>query len=201
MTKQQPLKQTILLRKDQKNIKAIINGCKSGEAKSQRMLYDLYVDKMYNVVYRITVHQQNTEDALQEAFSSIFRCIDQWDSKKGTIYSWMSRICINAALAQYRKKKLHLSELNDAIYITSERSNILEDLSASYIFKAIKLLPHQYRTVFTLYEVEGYKHIEIASLLEISEHSSRTYLHRAKQKLKHLLNKDGQQKKIRITSL
>jgi RNA polymerase sigma-70 factor (ECF subfamily) len=68
-------------------------------------------------------------------------------------------------------------------------TNIIEQLNANDILKLLAGLPRIHRTVFNLYEIDGYSHDEIAVILNIPASSSRVYLTRAKEKLRELLGK------------
>jgi RNA polymerase sigma-70 factor (ECF subfamily) len=68
----------------------------------------------------------------------------------------------------------------------SEWIDIPEDIG--YLEDAIMSLPDGYRTIFTLYEIEGYKHREIAEMMEISENTSKSQLSKAKAALRVKIN-------------
>jgi RNA polymerase sigma-70 factor (ECF subfamily) len=70
-----------------------------------------------------------------------------------------------------------------------EYSDIIDKISTDELIKLIQQLPEGYRLVFNLYEIEGYTHKEIAQLLNISEGTSKSQLHKAKQFLQKLLLK------------
>ena len=67
-----------------------------------------------------------------------------------------------------------------------ETHNVVNKLSADDILGLLNRLPEVHRLVFSLYEIEGYSHDEISSLLKIPESSSRVYLTRAKKRLREL---------------
>ena len=63
-------------------------------------------------------------------------------------------------------------------------AHVVEHLTAQDILKLLNYLPDVHRMVFNLYEIDGYSHDEIANMLKIAPSSSRTYLSRAKERLK-----------------
>ncbi len=67
---------------------------------------------------------------------------------------------------------------------TSYQSSIIDELSREDILGMLRELPEILRIIFNMYEIEGYKHNEIAAALNIPSSSSRTYLARAKEKLR-----------------
>jgi len=127
------------------------------------------------------------EDMLQEAFVDVFKNIHTFkgDSTPG---AWIKRIVVNKCLSQLRKKKIHLADIDDVKYIPEE---VVEEQDHSYevarIKQAINLLPHGYRVIFSLYAMEGYDHEEISQVMGVSVSTSKSQYHRAKKKIKELL--------------
>lgn len=171
---------------------AIIDGCKKKSVHSQRLLYNLTVDRLYNVIYRMVTHHQTTQDVLQESYIKVFEKFDQYDAAKGDVYAWMCKISINLSLNFLRQKKLAFDEVETLINHSANDLSALEKLKAEDILDVLSQLPEQYRIIFTLYEIEGYQHQEIADMLQINVHSCRTYLSRAKTKLQELLSQHFQ---------
>ena len=157
------------------------------DAFAQREMYDLLVLKMYNTVYRILKNKEDTQDCLQVSFGLLFRKIEQYDAKKGAFISWGTRVFINESLQMLRKKRFRFEEINDSLLIPIHSKSPLENLEAKNILEIIKKLPDQMRLIFNLYEIEGYSHKEVSEILNIGESSSRTYLMRAKVKLRMLI--------------
>jgi len=172
----------------EKQIQNLLLRCIDGDVKAQKHLYDLYIDRLYHTTQRITNNRHNTEDVLQQAFVKIFQKLETYKPESGNVFSWLCRICINEAISQRRKKKFHFVEVNEEMPIIDSRSNMLEEMSIDYIADAIMKLPELYRIIFTLYEIEGYTHREIANQLKIGVPTSRSYLSRAKSKLQDHLS-------------
>ena len=161
----------------------ILDGCRNGERIAQRALYDQYKSQMYTLAYRITGNFEDAEDALQEGFLKVFRSIDSFrgDSKAGT---WIHTIMARTALARV-KNKMQFTDL-EIVPEVADQSNYLS-VESEYLEKAILALPDGYRSIFTLYEIEGFKHREIADMLDISENTSKSQLHKAKRMLQDKL--------------
>src|SRR5690606_13366278 len=111
---------------------------------------------------------------------------------------WIRKITVNAAVSYYHKNKRHqnLQDITDydAQHASDDYALILSKFSDEQLVDMINALPDGYRLVFNLYEVEGYSHCEIASMLSISEATSRSQLNRAKQTLKNRLKAIGVEK-------
>jgi len=166
--------------------KAILR-CKKQDPIAQRKVYNHFILSLYNTANRILNDRLASEDAVQNAFIKAFAKIHQYDHGKGNFSSWLHRICVNESITILRKRK-KLENLEDHTYIKDVESTALDHLEAEYILEAMKKLPETQRLIFTLYEVEGYAHKEIGTMLDITESSSRTYLMRAKNKLQTLLS-------------
>ena len=166
----------------------LIARCKAGDREAHYKLYKLYSRAMYNVSFRITGREEDAEDALQEAFISAFRNLEGYrgDASFG---AWLKRIVVNKAINVLKKRKLELIP-EDETWDVSEpepEAEYREELTVDRVRKTIEQLPEGYRAVLSLYLIEGYDHEEIASILQISESTSKSQLNRAKNKLRELL--------------
>ena len=161
-----------------------------GDQEAHFKIYKLYSRAMYNVGYRITGSEEDAEDVLQEAFISAFRNLESYrgDASFG---SWIKRIVVNKAINLLKKRKLELiKEGQDFdVPIEEEEAQYLPELSVGKVRQCIDMLPDGYRSVLSLYLIEGYDHQEIAEIMNITESTSKSQLNRAKNKLKELLTK------------
>ncbi len=147
-----------------------------------RSLYDLYVDRLYYVVKRYIKENYHIENLLQDIFLKVFNKLNAFDSTKGSFNSWITTIAIRESLNHLRKKKVDLMSLEDAILDTNADADpMLTQLELEDLMKRINAIPDKYRIIFTLYEVDGYEHKEIAEMLGIGISTSRSYLTRAKK--------------------
>lgn len=163
----------------------LIIACLEGDRRAQKSLYLRYADAMYTLAYRIVNNTDLAHDALQDAFLEIFR--DLWNYRgESTLGAWMKTIVIRCSYRTIQKEDRY-SELPDS----------LEDVDLNYehftsqaLDREIMALPDRSRTVFTLYEIEGYKHPEIAEMLGITASTSRTQLLYAKKLLQKKLQNE-----------
>lgn len=137
---------------------------------------------MFGICLRYSKDYTEAEDISQEGFVKVFQNIRQYKNE-GHIENWMKRIMINTALERFRMKKsitmVPYEQNNDTEDLSSE--NIINIISAGELMKCIQELPPQYRTVFNLYAIDGYKHEEIGQLLKINTGTSKSNLSRARQ--------------------
>ncbi|NJN35156.1 MAG: RNA polymerase sigma factor [Saprospiraceae bacterium] len=169
----------------------LIKQCQQQDPRCQKMLYERYAAKMLGVCRRYINNREDAEDILVEAMFKVFDHIESYQFA-GSFEGWVRRIVVNEALMFLRKKRLltvdaDASELNTLEF--SDPLSIEHDLMAADILKMLEKLPTGYRTIFNLYVIEGYKHIEIAELLGISINTSKSQLILAKEKLKKSLSK------------
>lgn len=171
----------------------LISSCRTGDRDAHYKLYKLYSKAMFNVGYRITRSEEEAEDVLQEAFISAFRNLDHYRGD-ATFGAWLKRIVVNKALNVLNKRKHESMPDENEQWDVAEPEPIeeyREELTVDRVRQSIEKLPDGYRTVLSLYLLEGYDHQEIGEILKISESTSKSQLNRAKAKLKELLMDKG----------
>lgn len=169
----------------------LVQRCRKGERKAQYELYQLYKDRVFNIAYRMANSQQDAEDITQMAFVRVFKKIDSFRGDSA-FSSWVYRltvnICINHFRREKRKKELVVHELSElATNLKILKTNEQASKMKPFLEKAIRALPAGYRMIFVLYDIEGYKHEEIAEMMNISEGTSKSQLHKARKELKQYL--------------
>ena len=128
--------------------------------------------------------QEITQDTFLKFFDTVGRL------KEDTLLKpWLRRIAVNTAIDYYRKnRKFRFHEELEGYSLLQVNEDAVGQLSYEEILKLLHQLPEDQHLIFTLYEVEGYSHKEIAEKLTITESSSRVYLTRAKHKLRQLIH-------------
>ncbi len=161
----------------------LIKKCQENNRKAQSELFHRYKDVLFALSLKYCKNYKEAEDNLHDSFISIFKKINQYKFK-GSFEGWMKRITINKAIDKY--KKTHISKAffeEDNIKDTAIDADTV-NFSLDELLSFIQELPDRYRLVFNLYELDGYSHKEIAKMLQISESTSKSNLHRAKVILK-----------------
>lgn len=162
----------------------LIKGCVKGDRASQKALYERYCRKMMVVCQRYAKSLQEAEDALQEGFLKVFASLKSFrgDSRLDT---WITRIMINTALNAQRQKLylLPMVEITE-VNLPEDEEISLAAFNLSELITMIQSLPDGCRLVFNLFAIEGYNHKEIATMLGISEGTSKSQYSRAKSLLK-----------------
>lgn len=133
--------------------------------------------------------EELTNESFIRAFGKIrtFSSGDTGERFERSFRAWLARIAVNISIDFLRAQKqfVALDSISEGDF-EQQRVEVSGDLHVADIMKLLAQLPDIQRTIFNLYEVEGYSHEEVATLLGIPESTSRTYLTRAKKKLRKL---------------
>jgi RNA polymerase sigma-70 factor (ECF subfamily) len=168
----------------------LVERCKQGDTQSFQTLYRLYSKAMFNTSLRIVNNTADAEDVLQESFLDAFRSLHDFHYRS-TFGAWLKRIVINKSINILRKRRNDLVDMeNTELQAVTEEDPVNEEeiqYRVEEIKKMITRLPDGYRTVLSLYLLEGYDHEEISQILNISHNTVRTQYVRAKQKLLTLI--------------
>lgn len=162
----------------------LILKCKSGEIKFQEKLYRHFYGYAMGVGMR---YLQNKDDALEvvnDSFIKVFKAINFYDENQ-PFKAWLRRIIVNTSIDHRRRNLKHMNQadIDEAVYV-GKAPEAVENINAKDILKLLNYLPEIQKMVFNLYEIDGYSHDEIGSMLSIPVSSSRVYLSRAKEKLR-----------------
>ena len=165
----------------------IISQCKKGSLKHKEMLYKHFYGFTMGIVLRYCLNKDDAIEVVNDGFIKVFNTLGSYDMNK-PFKAWLRTVMVNTAIDRRRKELKHQFniDLDNAVPLSSN-TYIIESLSAQDILKLLGTLPHIHRTVFNLYEIDGFSHEEIGKMMDIPASSSRVYLTRAKEKLRKLL--------------
>lgn len=163
----------------------IVQGCLQRTASAQKALYEAFSGRMMSLCLRYAKSREEAEDILQEGFIKIFEKIGQF-SGTGSLAGWIRAVMVNTALIHIRRNKKwnYMEDVDEQYHLENQDHSILSEMAAEELMKLVMAMPQGYRTVFSLFAIEGYSHKEIAELLEITESTSKTQFHKAKAFLK-----------------
>jgi RNA polymerase sigma-70 factor, ECF subfamily len=158
----------------------------NGDPASERQLYDLHVDRVYRLAYRLAGGDPDlAQDFTQEAFLRAFDRLPefQYRSAFGT---WLHAITVSVSLNGLRKVKRNREREADLALadLVPQNGRRAEPDLKTRLRSAIAALPERYKTVFLMYDVEGYTHEEIGSTLGLPVGTSKARLSRAREKLR-----------------
>ena len=154
------------------------------DAEAHAWLYRQYSKAMFNICIRMTGRQQDAEDVLQDAFLAAFKNLDQLKDPL-SFGGWLRRIVVNECI-RFSKTMVPHAEWNSDEHeqAASSSEEWWSMVSLETLHREIKLLPGGCRQVFVLYAMEDYTHRDIAASLGISESTSKSQYHRARQLLR-----------------
>jgi RNA polymerase sigma factor (sigma-70 family) len=160
----------------------LIRECKQQGITAQKYLYDLFAVQMFLVCRRYLKSDAEAEEMVQNGFLKIFKGLTGFSyTTDAAFVAWMKKIMINECLQELRKKNSFFMVAEENGVETISGDDVISKLSADEIYRLITQMPIGYRTVFNLYVIEGYSHVEIASILNISEGTSKSQLNRARK--------------------
>lgn len=169
------------------SVEALVERCRNNNRRAQLKLYERYAKAMYNICFRMLNVEADAEDVMQEAFIKAFAKMDAY-SGDVTFGAWLKRIMVNQCIDQLKKKKR--LEFREELPAVAEQPTAEQEgkMNVKEVMNALQELPDKYRTVFSLYYLEGYDHDEIAQIIGITSGLSRSQLSRAKSRLREILS-------------
>ncbi len=168
----------------------LIAKAKNNNRDAQRRLYNKYASKMLGVCRQYIKDVHQAEEAMCNGFLKVFTRINSF-KEAGSFEGWVRRIMVRESISFLRQqKKLFFLEEEHLIQVAPV-SIIKSELEVEHIQQLIDELPQGYKTVFVMYAIEGYKHQEIATLLDISESTSKSQLFKARKQLQEALAKEN----------
>jgi len=170
----------------------LIEGCREGRHKEQKLLFDQYAGAMLAVCTRYVRNGADAEELMLNGFYKFFSQVNRFVyNGQGSIAPWLRKIMINECLMFLRKKGQLIMKNEQAVEETGYDEEATGRLSATELFTYITQLPAGYRTVFNLYVIEEMSHKEIAVLLNISEGTSKSQLSKARLQLQQIIKQKG----------
>jgi RNA polymerase sigma-70 factor, ECF subfamily len=154
---------------------------------AQQKLYSKFSPKMLGVCRHYIKDLHQAEDVMITAFMKVFTNLKNFENK-GSFEGWIRRIMVNESISFIRVQK-KVKFIEDENYFEESSNNIESQFSVDDIQSLIDSLPDGYKMVFNLYCIEGYKHQEIAEMLNINEGTSKSQLSHARKMLQAQITK------------
>jgi RNA polymerase sigma-70 factor, ECF subfamily len=168
----------------------IASRCLAGDLSGYERLYTLQGARMKNVARNLLGTSTDAEDAVQETFLKVQRSISSFRGQSSFV-TWAYRILINTCYdvrrSRTRKKEVSADEEKEDAPRPEPRAPGAHPSLRMALERALAGLTKHQRDVFLLYEVEGFHHAEIASMLDITETASKNTLFQAKKNLRQVL--------------
>ncbi|MEO7213485.1 sigma-70 family RNA polymerase sigma factor [Mucilaginibacter sp.] len=167
----------------------LIRGCVKQDRKCQKMLYKAFYGFSMGICLRYANNRDEAAEVMNQGFYKVYTHIERFDMTR-PFKAWLGRIMMNVSIDYYRAnlKMAYTDDLDKAEHLTDGE---LVDRNLNYedLLRMVQQLPQAYRTVFNLFAIDGYSHEEIGDMLNISPGTSKSNLHKARQKLKTMILK------------
>lgn len=167
-----------------------------GDSKAFELIYRRHFRRVFALCLRMLGDPTLAEDLTQDVFINLFNKIGSFRGES-QFTTWLHRMTVNQVLMYFRKRSTRSELVTDEgetpvqIVRGTENPNAMPVIDRISMERAIAELPRGYRTIFILHDVEGYGHDEIARMLEISEGTSKSQLHKARLKLRGLIRQQS----------
>ncbi len=162
----------------------LAKGCAAGDTGVFEEIYQRFGERMKSVAWSHLGNVSDAEDAVQETFLKIHRAATTFTGE-ASFSTWAYRILVNTCYDALRRRKRRVEETNldDAVETAVRTAPNVDDTKRIALRRMLDELPEQRRAVFTLFEIEGLSHAEIAAILGISEGNSKWILFATKKEL------------------
>ncbi|MES2558143.1 MAG: sigma-70 family RNA polymerase sigma factor [Bacteroidota bacterium] len=168
--------------------KEFIRKLEHADKVTQKQLFEQLYAPMFRVCQRYIVKTDEAEDCVMKGFMKVFQQISKFIYEdEESLFKWVRKIMVNETLMEIRKKYNFYMIPEEQLPETMIEADVWNKMEAEDLNNMILRLPTGYRTVFSLFVVEGFEHKEIAAMLGITESTSKSQLQKAKAKLKLMI--------------
>ena len=157
-------------------------------------VYNRHHRRVYSICLRMLQNATEAEDLTQDVFIQLHRKIGSFRGDSA-FTTWLHRLTVNQVLMHFRKRNVKFEKTTEEgetpvqVVGGTENPRKMPVVDKIAIEDAIDKLPNGYKNVFVLHDVEGYEHEEVARILGCSVGTSKSQLHKARLKLRKLLQK------------
>jgi len=165
----------------------LIGGCIKQDRKCQKMLYKAFYGFSMGICLRYAGNRDEAAEVMNQGFFKVFTHIESYDISR-PFKAWLGKIMMNVSIDFYRAnlKMAYTDDLDQAEHVT-DGEMVDSNLHYNDLLAMVQRLPQAYRTVFNLFAIDGYSHEEIGAMLNINAGTSKSNLHKARQKLKQMI--------------
>lgn len=169
------------------DLQQLVKGCLNNDRLSQKLLYKTFYGFTMGICLRYANNRYEALEIMNQGFFKVFKNLERYDSQK-PFKAWLGRIMVNTCIDYYRSnlKAAYTDELEKAEHI-NDTDFADKNIKYNELLDMIGRLPRAYRTIFNLFAIEGYTHEEIGEMLNISIGTSKSNLHKAREKLKAMV--------------
>jgi RNA polymerase sigma-70 factor (ECF subfamily) len=166
----------------------LIEGCKAGERPALHAFYEQYRRRVFALIARI-VGAQDAEELTHDVFLRAFRGLAKFRGD-AQLSTWMYRLAVNAALSHatrsQARSRRNVSD-DELVQVAAPQDLTADPRLRARLSEALAELPTGYRAVLVLHDIEGLQHDEIADILGCRVGTSKSLLHKARARMRELL--------------
>ena len=171
--------------------KTLIDGLVRKDKNAFTYLYDNYSSALFGVINRILQSDEVAEDVLQDAFVKIWKNIDQYNTSKGSLYTWMLNICRNLTIDTLRSKSFRNEtqnqNLEDNVYQVDREVDVQPKVDHIGLKEEVLKLKPEQKVLIDLIYFEGYTQDEVSKELQIPLGTVKTRLRAAVNELRRVI--------------
>ena len=153
---------------------------------AQKLLFEKYAPKMLSLCNYYIKDLQQAEEVMLNGFLKVFTKLNQYENK-GSFEGWIRKIMVYECISYLRKKHKLIFTDKIEIYETIIENEVELTIAVEDLHNYINALPEGCKIVFNMYVIEGYKHAEIAEILNVSVGTTKTQLYRARKALQEMI--------------
>jgi RNA polymerase sigma factor (sigma-70 family) len=172
----------------------LLEECVQQQRAGQKRLYAVFYDYSISICMRYANNEDDAIEIMNDSYVKIFRELKKFQPQENnpiaSFKGWIKKILVFTAIDHYRKNLKHqqvISETEDVLMTKATEDTQLDKLSYKEIMGCIQLLPPSYRTVFSLFVIDGFTHEEISKHLGIATGTSKSNLAKARMQLQKML--------------
>lgn len=164
----------------------LLEACRMGDRRAMEALYHRFKRRVYGLVARIA-GAADAEEVSQEVFVRIFRGLAKFRGDSA-LSTWIYRLSVNAALSHVERRRPKVDASEDLLaQVPAAEPAPRDPRLAQRLEAALAQLPAGYRAVLVLHDVEGMSHEEIGEILGCRTGTSKSQLHKARARMRALL--------------
>ncbi|GAB4244529.1 MAG: RNA polymerase sigma factor [Ekhidna sp.] len=178
--------------------KQLVSQVLNGSDSALRLLIGKYERLVMHMVARVVSDDMDREELCQDVFVKVYEKLStfHFDSKLST---WIATIAYRMAVNFAKKKRLNQVDLDQVDFMIGEESEVVEkEDMKSFIHRLVDQLPLNYKTVLTLFYLDGFSYPEIVEITNMPEGTVKNYIHRARQKLKDIVERHAEKEEALI---
>lgn len=171
--------------------KQLVKQVLSGSDSAMRLLISKYERLVMHMVMKVVQDEMDREELCQDVFIKVYEKLSTFHFKS-KLSTWIATIAFRSAVNFAKKKKLDQVDLDEVSFKVGESIDITEvEDTKKFILQLVDQLPINYKTVLTLFYLDGFSYPEIMEITGMPEGTVKNYIHRAKSKLKAIVEESA----------